>query len=132
MSHRFPFPSGRNVLLPVTLLIILGPLTNCQKQDETPPPPKAPQAHRSSDGCQLAFATGLRGAMGCVVVHYPTAVTYFDARIHLYREGAQNRSEARFQRHLNLYERSIEHRFALYRNTVSRESLHMKYEEALR
>lgn len=107
MSHRFPFPSGRTFLLPVTLALLLGSFSHCQKKDETPPPPKvqAPSAESPMPGpssvsvtdgqvgpamphcCQVTPNTGLKEGIGRMVVNYPSNATALEARMDIYKVG---------------------------------------------
>lgn len=71
MAHRFPFPSGRHVLLHITLVSLLIFSSHCKQQDDTPPPPKAARAHTSANCCRLTATTGLKEGVGRFVVAFP-------------------------------------------------------------
>lgn len=87
MAHRFPFPSGRHVLLHITLASLLMFSSHCKQQDNTPPPPKAAQAHPSSNCCRLTATTGLKEGVGRFVVAFPNGAEPKDTRVDVLTDG---------------------------------------------
>lgn len=78
MANRFRYPCGSKLLLQVALLVPLFTFTQCQKQDDAPPPPQAKVPEQASatrpaapDCCVLSPATGLEEGMGRLVVAFP-------------------------------------------------------------
>lgn len=73
----------------VVLLPAVAFLSQCKKQDETPPAPKAAQKPASSDCCQLAPATGLKEGIGRLAVAFPDSAVPKDTRIAVRKDGKE-------------------------------------------